>query len=69
MDNKQSKINTDLLLYAKEKKWDEIISQIKIGNNNIEIPFLQSVGEMGCLIGVTKSLYEGYKELHHHNTP
>lgn len=66
-NNKQPKINTDLLLYANEKKWDEIISQIKIGNNNIEIPFSQSIVEMGCLIGVTKSLYEGYKELHHHN--
>lgn len=53
---------------SKGTNLEEIIKFTQLKNiSTSSSQIMYSIGDVACIIGITKSLFEGYKELHHHD--
>ena len=57
----------DFFSNSKDTNLEEIMNNTNLSKfAKIDDSYLYSIGDKTCLIGITKALFEGYKELHHH---
>ena len=56
-----------VILDEKNTNIKEILNNMSFSGNDINAFSSFTLENMSCIIGVTKSLFEGFKELHHHD--